>query len=154
MRPRFCPSVIRVAGRGRGGKKGSVKAKGVLSSARGDGVGKPVEGEAGPIDDVGEPRGELCGEPLGERRGLAEGLGTGSSGGGGAKDPLRERDRTLSRPALRKGSGSRGSADVGSSGFKGAMGAAISASLNVTLGGRAGLLPTRSSSSSSVMLGG
>lgn len=106
-------------------------------------MGRAVEGEAGPVEDVGDPLGELVGEPLGERRGLAEGLGTGSSGGGGAREPLRDRDRTLSKPSLRKGSGSRGSAAVGSSGVKGASGAVISASLNVTLGGRAGLLPRR-----------
>lgn len=138
-------------------EKGSEKVNGVLSSARGDGVAKAevcVDGEDGPADDFGDERGEDLGDPLGDRRGLVEGMGTGSSGGGGANEPLRDRDRTLSRPSLRKGSGSCGSAAVGSSACNGATGVAISASLNVTLGGRAGFWPTCSSNSSSVMLGG
>ena len=98
--------------------------------------------------------GECLGDALGDLLGLLLGFGAGSSGGGGARDPLLDLDLTLSKLSFEKGSGSDGSAGVGSSDCKGAAGTAISASLNVTRGGGRFLTLTFSFRSSSIKSGG
>lgn len=73
----------------------------------------------------------VAGDVLGERRLCSAAV---SSGGGGASDPLLDRDLTFSSPSSRYGSGSIGSTGTDSSVGPDCRGVPSSASVNVTRG--------------------